>query len=109
MTIIGKFSVTGNSSNNNFAIVKNNQSNLKGLIWMSAGAGLTTGALVLTAATVAVVAGAIVGSAATGPVPAIIIAGTAIAVDYMAIKFTGNCFSNAIHHFGNEYQIIREK
>lgn len=107
MNIVGF--VSGDSSNSNFAIVENHQNNLKGLLWVSAGAGLTAGSLGLTVATVAVVAGSTLGSAFVGPGPAIVLGGAAILVDYFAVKFTGYCYSNALHHFGPEYQITRIK
>lgn len=91
-----------------FAIVKHSQSNLKGLLWATASAGLSGAALTLTAGTIVVVGASVAGTAIAGPAP-LVIAAAAITVDYFAVKFTGYCFSNSIHHFGPEYQIIRVK
>ena len=113
--------IPGKDGTSQFAIAEIDQNSLKGLMWGASGAVLTTGALILTAATVAgIVAatGAAVSGVAAGVVfqhtriltgPTVLAAaGTAAAiVDYLAVKFTGYCLSNAIHHLGPKYQVVK--
>ena len=120
MTIVGQLPI--NDNNNAYFVQKNQQNSLKGLLWGTSGAVLTTGALALTAATVAGVGvaamtalGVAVNDSARNSVggfavPGILaLAAGASAVDYVAVKFTGFCYSNAIHHLGPQYEIVCHK
>lgn len=117
-TIVAR--VHTDDQNNSYFVQKNNQNNLKGLLWGTGGAVLTGTSLSLTAATVGIVtatalssAGILVNdnlrnSAFGTSVPAMIaFAAAAVIVDSFALKFTGYCFNNAIHHLGPEFQIVK--
>jgi hypothetical protein len=96
----------------NFQIVEKNQNSLKGIAWQAAGMTCTTGALVLTAATVGLAAVSVFGAlgsmdagSSLGLTASLGLGTAAIAVDYVAIKVTGGCYSNAMHHLGDRYQV----
>jgi hypothetical protein len=117
MTIIGSFPVNQNNGSEEFFVLKNHQNSLKGLIWGTIGSTLTAGALTLTAATVTTVAGTIFGLGVanafvpefiTRSLPLLATGVTAMVVtDYLVVKGTGGCFSNAMYHLGPEYQIVK--
>lgn len=102
-----------------YSIQKNNQNSLKGLLWGTGGASLTVGALGLTAFTVASVAattlasmGILINDFARNSIGAgvpvmVALTAAAVLVDYIAIKFTGYCFSNSIYHLGPECQVVK--
>ena len=120
MTTLGQITLVNSGMNitERFSVQKNHQNSLKGLLWGSVGASLTTGALVLTAATVGAVAGSIFGlplahSVLPGFVsrslPSVLTGVSSMVLsDYLVVKATGACFSNAIHHLGPEYKIVKE-
>jgi hypothetical protein len=103
------------SFNPSFQIQQNEQNSLKGVLWVSAGSSLTAASLSLTAASAGALAlttlAVLSGSESTYFTPAKMLALTLAtgAVNYISVKFTGFCFSNAIHHFGPEYTIIRQE
>jgi hypothetical protein len=103
-----------------YGIQKNEQNSLKGLLWNVSGGVLTSAALSLTAATIVTVAVATLASAhiltnsaahnflGSDVVPRLMgLAGATVLVDYLAVKLTGYCVSNSIHHYGPEYQIVK--
>lgn len=119
-TIVAK--MITDSGNSSFFIQKNEQNSLKGLIWGTVGGSLTGIALGLTAVTAASIAGTALASmgiltndslrnsVASLSIPAMVtLTGTATLATVFAVKFTGFCYSNAIHHLGPEYQIIRRE
>ena len=117
MTIIGSFPINQINGKDEFFVLKNHQNSLKGLIWGAVGASLTVGTLALTAFTIVAVAATIFS---VGPlhtyVPELVtrslpLLGTGVTAtvltDYLAVKGTGGCFSNAVYHLGPEYQIVK--
>ena len=121
MTIVAKLNID-NEGKYSYYIQKNEQNSLKGLLWGTGGSLLTAGSLSLTVATIGGVIAAAFASAGIltndysrnsiggVTVPAIMgLATAAVIVDYLAVKFTGYCFSNAMHHLGPQYQIVRHK
>ena len=107
---------------NQYHVQKNDQNSLKGLVWWTGGNVLSLGALTLTAATVAGVGAAALSTLgimvndyarnSLGGVTVPMIGGlafSAVVLDYLAVKFTAYCFSNAIHHLGPEYQILKQR
>lgn len=113
-TIAAKLNVSDGV--NDYYIQKNSQNSLKGLLWQTGGSTLIGASLLLTIGTVVLVGTTAFSTNSLGTslgqviVPALIGASIAVcAVDYIAVKFTGYCFSNAIHHMGPEFEIIRQK
>jgi hypothetical protein len=109
-TTIGTFQVIDSQTKpHQFAIQKNNQNRLKGLVWAAAATALTGGALAATGA--AFVFGAMNATLAIAypsTIPLALIGTAAVAaLDYLAISITGNCFNNAIHHLGPKFQIVK--
>jgi len=104
-----------------YAIQKNNQSNVKGLLWGTAGSSLAATSLSLTVATVGAVIFSVSSAAATafvnrynggqhiGAAGFLVFAGLAIVPDYLLLKLNGYCLRNAMHHFGPQYQIVKIK
>jgi hypothetical protein len=117
--LVAKLETTDNN-NYSYFIQKNDQNSLKGILWASGATLLTGSSLILTAGTVTLVSITALTSAGTlmndwlrnsiGAVSVPLMVGVsagAVAVDYLAIKFTGYCMANAIHHVGPEFQIVR--
>lgn len=107
-----------NDPNATCFIQKNEQNNLKGLLWGTAGAAVTCGVLTLTAGVIVGVPVAVIGSVSAmisdsgrniiGPIVPLILIGavTAAFLNKKIVQATGACFRNAIYHLGPEYQIV---
>ncbi len=104
---------------NQYYIQENKQSNLKGVLWTSAGMTLVGTATALTAETAGFVAlttlyafgmhtNSYFNSMVGGYFPWLVgFTLAAAAVDYAAIKCAGYCINNSIYHLGPKYQIVQ--
>jgi len=98
-----------------YAIQENNQKALRGLLWGGLGATLITGTLLINAATIAAIVATVFSAIGLiAGLPKYVFPGmlalslVSLAVDYIAIRFTSFCFSNAIYHLGPQFQIVRK-
>jgi hypothetical protein len=109
-TIIGSFPVTDSAmKTNQLFIQQNDQNHLKGLVWAAVASTLTTGTLAFTGVAIgAAITNSVLSLFAPRMIPILILGSAAVAgIDYALIKVTGNCFNNALHHLGPEYQIVK--
>lgn len=99
--------------NRTFVIQENDQNSLKGLLWMSAGNGLCVTAFALSAGTAGLIGLTALSGLAGQDAPVSFgkmlgISAAAGMIDYLAVQFTGYCYSNAFHHYGPQFQITRK-
>jgi hypothetical protein len=98
--------------NHRYMIQQKDQNSLMGLFWVSAGCSLTVTSLCLTGGTIALIGLTALSGMAGKEAPIsfgnmLMFSAAAGLVDYLAVNFTGYCFSNAIYHYGPEFEIVR--
>lgn len=112
-----------------FVIQQNEQDSRKGVFWMATGSCFTVISAASTVGTVSLIGlTALLGlggmdafNAFSSKLPVSLsemlptslgrmfaISATAGIADYLAIRITGYCFSNALYHFGPEFEIVRK-
>lgn len=105
---VSNLSIINNSSD--FKVIKKNyQSNLIGLAWEKLGKSTSNIALGLSGVTAGVIGVTLLHAVNTG-MPNGTMLGlsiTSLAASRFAPKFTGFCHSNAMYHFGPEFEIVR--
>lgn len=121
MTVQLQQLVINNDSNMAYFVQKNEQNNLKGLLWGTAGSAatgivlsLTAGVIVGVPAMIITSAGAVINDSSrnlVGPLVPLVLFGavTAAFLNKKIVQATGACFRNAIYHLGPECQIVAYK